>query len=102
MIGKDVFSSDLDKNIREMLNIESGKQITEINYRLEELQQELLQPANGKKEYEDVTNKIHKLLKLRQDVLTQNVERGGRQQKIEKMSAFLNKHANEPLAYNSS
>ena len=97
--GKDVFLPVLEKNIREVLKSESGEQIAEIDRRLEELQQELLWLANGKKEYGNVVDEIHKLREQRQDVLTQDSERDGRRQRIEEMRAFLEKQANEPLGY---
>lgn len=98
--GKDVFLPVLEKNIREVLESESGEQIAEIDRRLGELQQELLRRANGKKEYRDVADEVHKLRGQRQDVLTQNAERDERRQRIEEMRAFLREQANEPLAYN--
>ena len=97
--GKDVFLPVLEKNIREVLESESGEQIAEIDRRLGELQQELLRLANGKKEYGDVAGEIHKLREQRQDVLTQDAERDGRRQRIEEMGAFLREQLNEPLAY---
>lgn len=97
--GKDVFLPVLEKNIREVLESESGEQIAEIDRRLGELQQELLRLANGKKEYGDVADEIHKLREQRQDVLTQDAERDGRRQRIEEMRAFLEEQVNEQLAY---
>ena len=97
--GKDVFLTVLEKNIKEVLESESGEQIAEIDRRLGELQQELLRLANGKKEYGDVVNRIHKLRELRQDVLTQDAERDGRRQRIEEMRVFLREQANESLVY---
>lgn len=71
-----------------------GEQIPEIDCRLEELKQELLRLVNGKKEYEDVADEIHKLQEQRQDA-----ERDGSRQRIEEMKGFLEKQVNEPLAY---
>ena len=82
-----------------MLEIESGEQIAEIDRRLMELQKELLRLANGKKEYGNVADEIHKLREQRQDVLTQDAERDGKRQRIEEMRGFLEKQVNEPLAY---
>lgn len=65
MGGKDVFLPVLEKNIREVLESERGEQIAEIDRRLGKLQQELLRRANGKKEYGNVADEIHKLRKLR-------------------------------------
>ena len=96
---KDVFLPVLEKNIREVLESESGEQIAEIDRKLKELQQELLRRANGKKEYGNVADEIHKLREQRQDVLTQDAERDGRRQRIEEMRAFLREQANEPLVY---
>lgn len=99
MDGKDVFLPVLEKNIREVLESENGEQIAEIDRRLGELQQELLRRANGKKEYGNVEDEIHKLRQQRQDVLTQDAERDGRRQRIEKMRIFLEEQVNEALAY---
>ena len=96
---KDVFLPVLEKNIREVLEIESGEQIAEIDRRLMELQKELLRLANGRKEYGNVADEIHKLREQRQDVLTQDAERDGKRQRIEEMRGFLEKQVNEPLAY---
>ena len=96
---KDVFLPVLEKNIKEVLENESGEQIAEVDRRLGELQQELLRLANGKTEYGDVVDEIHKLREQRQDVLTQDAERDGRRQRIEEMRAFLREQANEPLVY---
>lgn len=71
----------------------------EIDRKLKELQQVLLRLANGKKEYGDVADEIHKLRQQRQDVLTQDAERDGRRQRIEEMRGVLEKQVNEPLAY---
>lgn len=97
--GKDVYLSVLEGNTREVLESESGEQIAEIDRRLGELQQELLRLANGKKEYGDVADEIHKLRQQRQDVLAQDAERDGRRQRIDEMRAFLMEQLNEPLAY---
>ena len=97
--GKDVFLPVLEKNIREVLESESGEQIAEIDRRLKELQKELLRLTNGKKEYGNVADESHKLRQQRQDVLTQDAERDDRRQRIEEMRAFLREQANEPLVY---
>lgn len=96
---RDVFLPVLEKNIKEVLENESGEQIAEIDRRLKELQQELLRLANSKKQYGDVVNRIHKLREQRQDVMAQDAERDGRRQRIEEMRAFLEGQVNEPLAY---
>ena len=99
LCGKDVFLSVLEENIREVLESESGEQIVEIDHRLEELQQELLRLANGKKEYGDVADEIHKLREQRQDILAQDAERDGKRQRIGEMRDFLEKQVSEPLEY---
>lgn len=96
---KNVFLPVLEKNIKEVLENESGEQIAEIDCRLGELQQELLRLANGKKEYGDVADEIHKLREQRQDVLTQDAEKDGRRQRNEETRAFLEGQVNELLAY---
>lgn len=68
-----------------MLESESGERIAEIDRRLEELKQELLRLANDKKDYWNVVDEIHKLREQWQDVLTQDAERNGKWQRIEKM-----------------
>ncbi len=97
--GKDVFLSVLEENIKAVLENGSREQIVEIDRRLEELQQELLQLANGKKEYGNIADEIHKLREQRQVVLTQDAERDGKRQRIGEMSDFLEKKVNESLIY---
>ncbi len=97
--GKDVFLSVLEENIKAVLENGSREQIAEIDRRLEELHQELLRLANGKKEYGNVADEIHKLREQRQVVLTQDAERNGKRQRIEEMSDFLEEQVNEPLVY---
>lgn len=53
--------------------------------------------ANGKKEYGNAADEIHKLREQRQVVLTQDAGRDGRRQRIEEMYAFLGKQVNESL-----
>lgn len=97
--GKDAFLSVLEENIKTVLENESGEQIEEIDHKLEELQQELLQLASDKKGYGNVADAIHKLRGQRQNVLTRDVVRDGRRQRIEEMRDFLEKQINEPLGY---
>lgn len=59
--GKDVFLLIFEKDIVAMLGSESGERILEIDCRLEELQQEFLLLVNGKKDYGNIADEIHKL-----------------------------------------
>ena len=96
---KDAVLPILEMNIVEALNNDSSSEVSEIDRRLGELQQELLRLANTKNDYTEVADEIYRLREERQAILVQDAECDGKRQRIEEMKAFLEEQANLPAEY---
>jgi site-specific DNA recombinase len=57
---------------------------------MKELQEELLQKANRKENYNEIAEEIYKLREDRHSALVEQAERKGSKQKLEEMEGFLN------------
>ena len=97
---KDAVLPILEMNIVEVLSNDSSSEVSEIDRRLGELQQELLRLANSKNDYTDLADEIYRLREERQAILVQDAECDGKRQRIEKMKAFLEEQADLPAEYN--
>ena len=97
---KDAVLPILEMNIVEVLSNDSSSEVSEIDRRLGELQQELLRLANSKNDYTDLTDEIYRLREERQAILVQDAECDGKRQRIEEMKAFLEEQADLPTEYN--
>ncbi|WMJ86778.1 recombinase family protein [Anaerocolumna sp. MB42-C2] len=87
--SRDEFLSILQENIATVLSEEYDKNTAEIDKRLEELQQEILQLAISKSDYNTVADEIYRLRELKQNSLADNAERQGKRQRIAEMEEFL-------------
>lgn len=96
---KDAVLPILEMNIVEVLSNDSSSEVSEIDRRLEKLQQELLRLANSKNDYTDVADEIYRLREERQAILVQDAECDGKRQRIEEMKAFLEEQADIPAEY---
>ena len=96
---KDAVFPILEMNIVEALNNDSSSEVSEIDRRLGELQQELLRLANTKNDYTEVADEIYRLREERQAILVQDAECDGKRQRIEEMKAFLEEQADLPAEY---
>ena len=100
MLGeKDAVLSILEMNIIEVFNNDSSSEVSEIDRRLGELQQELLRLANTKDDYAEVADEIYRLREERQAILVEDAECDGKRQRIEEMKAFLEEQADIPAEY---
>lgn len=97
---KDAVLPILEMNIVEVLSNDSSSEVSEIDRRLGELQQELLRLANSKNDYTDLADEIYRLREERQAILVQDAECAGKRQRIEEMKAFLEEQADLPAEYN--
>ena len=97
---KDAVLPILEMNIVEVLSNDSSSEVSEIDRRLGELQQELLRLANSKNDYTDLADEIYRLREERQAILVQDAECDGKRQRIEEMKAFLEEQADLPAEYN--
>lgn len=70
---KDAVLPILEMNIVEVLSNDSSSEVSEIDRRLGELQQELLRLANSKNDYTDLADEIYRLREERQAILVQEM-----------------------------
>lgn len=86
---RDEFLGILMNNIATALGEKFDKNIDAIEYQLETLQNELIQHANSKEDYDAVVDEIYRLRELKQDTLEHNAERHTKRQRVAEMEAFL-------------
>ena len=70
-----------------------------IKTKLLEMQKELLNLANSKKDYNSVADEIDRLRELKQNVLEESVEQEGLKQRIREMREFLKQQSTEVTEY---
>lgn len=99
LCNKNTFLEVLQANIEAVLNEQDDKGLDAIDSKLFELQRELLNLANSKNDYNDLTSEIHRLRDLKQDAQVQNAERQGKRQRIEEMARFLKEQTSELLEF---
>ena len=97
--NRDGMMTALQENIEAVIRQEDETSAEGINAKLEELQKELLQLANSKKDYNSVADEIDRLRELRQKALTERAEREGLKKRIAEMREFLNSRTMEILEY---
>ena len=97
--NKNTFLTVLQENITAVLNEDNDQTIQEIEIRLNELQQELLQHVNAKADYQKVADEIYRLRDLKQNILTENAEREGKRERIEEMMKFMHDQSVELQEY---
>lgn len=97
--NRDSMMTALQENIEAVIRQEDKTSAEGINAKLEELQKELLQLANSKKDYNSVADEIDRLRELRQKALTEGAEREGLKKRIAEMWEFLNSQTTEVLEY---
>ena len=97
--SKNTFLTVLQENIAAVLNDDNDQTIQEIESRLNELQQELLQLVNTKADYQKVADEIYHLRELKQNILAENAEREGKRERIEEMMKFIHDQSVELQEY---
>lgn len=97
--SKNTFLAVLQENITAVLNEDNDQTIQEIEIRLNELQQELLQLVNAKADYQKVADEIYRLRDLKQNILAENAEREGKRERVADMAEFLNEQPYELEEY---
>lgn len=89
----------LQENIETVLQQEGEATLGSIDARLEELQKELLQMANGNVDYKAIADEIYRLREEKQNALAKCAQSEGLKQRISEMTEFLNAQALELEAY---
>lgn len=90
MLGsKDTYLTVLKENIEAVINDDKNMDIQEIESRLNELQQELLQLVNAKADYQKVADEIYRLRELKQNIMAEYADREGKRERVAEMAEFL-------------
>lgn len=99
LANKEPFLQLLQKNIATVLNEENDNTIVDIDGQLEKLQNQLLQQAKSKNDYNEVVDEIYRLRQLKQSALVAGAESEGRMQRIDEMKEFLKEQPHELEEY---
>ena len=103
MLGdKNKFLETLQQNITTVIRESDVSSTTEIDSRLQELQQELLRRANSKKEYDEVADEIFRLRELKKQSEIDSVTRDEQINRITEMHDFINKPPTEIDEYDET
>lgn len=90
MVGEqDTFLPLLQANIESALGGSRGEAIAAIDEKLVELQKELLQQANAKKDYEPIADEIDRLREEKQNIMMDDAQREGTRQRVQEMMEYL-------------
>ena len=81
------------------INRESDKALSDIDKRLEELQNELLKLATSNADYDKVGDEIHHLRDQKQKLLLESANRDELKKRIADMSTFLKKQSTALTKY---
>ncbi|WP_227450741.1 hypothetical protein [Clostridioides sp. ES-S-0108-01] len=87
--SKDAFLPLLQANIESTLGGKSEEAIEAIDEKLTELQKELLQLANVKKDYEPIADEIDRLREEKQNLIVEDAEREGTRPRVQEMREYL-------------
>lgn len=87
--SKDTYLTVLKENIEAVINDDKNMDIQEIESRLNELQQELLQLVNAKADYQKVADEIYRLRELKQNIMAEYADREGKRERVAEMAEFL-------------
>lgn len=97
--NRDSMMAALQENVETVIRQEDESSIEGIEAKLEELQKELLKRANSKKDYNGITEEIHRLRDLKQNALVASAEQEGMKKRIAEMREFLDSQPTEVLEY---
>jgi site-specific DNA recombinase len=87
--GREGFITILSKNIETVLGAEFDMDTDEIDAKLGTLQDEVMQLASSKSDYDNLAAEIHRLRSIKQDTQEHNALRQTKRQRISEMTEFL-------------
>ena len=99
LCDKDSFLITLRDNIATVINRESDKALSDIDKRLEDVQNELLKLATSNADYDKVGDEIHHLRDQKQKLLLESANRDELKKRITDMSTFLKKQSTALAEY---
>lgn len=93
------FMEILERNIAEVLGEEFDQDTQEVEYRLKELQEQIVTAANRKEDYDALANEIFRLQEEKQAMQEHNAGRGAKRQRTDEMVVFLKEQTGELTDY---
>ena len=87
--GRDSFIPILAKNIETVLGAEFDMDTDDIAVKLGTLQDEIMQLASSKSDYDNLAAEIHRLRSIKQETQEHNAQRQTKRQRISEMTEFL-------------
>ena len=87
--GRDSFISILAKNIETVLGAEFDMGTDDIDTKLGTFQDEIIQLASSKSDYDNLASEIHRLRSIKQEMQEHNAQRQTKRQRIDEMTEFL-------------
>lgn len=87
--GRDSFISILAKNIETVLGAEFDMDTDDIDTKLGTFQDEIMQLASSKSDYDNLASEIHRLRSIKQEMQEHNAQRQTKRQRIDEMTEFL-------------
>lgn len=96
---KDTFVPITQANIESALGTDKAKRIQAVEEKLAELQKELLELANARKDYESVAVEIDRLRDEKQAILVEYAACEGARQQVQEMMDYLNELPCEVTEY---
>ena len=87
--GREGFITILAKNIETVLGAEFDMDIDDIDTNLGTLQDEIMQLASTKSDYDNLAAEIHRLRFIKQDTQEHSAKRQTKRQRIGEMTEFL-------------
>jgi len=97
--GRDGFISVLAKNIETVLGTEFDMDAGEIDAKLSTLQDEILQLASSKSDYDCLAAEIHRLRSIKQETQEHNAQRQTKRQRVIEMTKFLDSQSGMMTEY---
>lgn len=99
LVHKEVIIKRLQKAFAKSLNLSYDKKLNELDGKLNNLQQELVEKATAQKDYTDLLDEIDALKEQKQQLLTSIASEHGRKDKIADMVGFLEEHSHSINEY---
>ena len=87
--GRDSFISIVAKNIETVLGAEFDMGTDDIDTKLGTFQDEIMQLASSKSDYDNLAAEIHRLRSIKQETQEHNAQRQTKRQRISEMTEFM-------------
>ena len=89
----------MSKNVETVLGTEFDMDTDDIDTKLGTLQDEIMQLASSKSDYDNLAAEIHRLRSIKQETQEYNAQRQTKRQRISEMTEFLAMQSGEVAVY---